>query len=209
MILLNLGEWWIALSGPQQAFWGISIVFSILFLIQFVFSLIGLDADTDMDSDMDISGDMDIDMDPGFGLDTDFTVLSVRSIIAFFTFFGWTGVLILNAGGTTLTAIGAASVAGLLAMLLVGYLIYLFSKLSQEGNLNINNALFNTGTVYLTIPAAETGQGKIHVTIDGTMREMNAITKEGIKIPTGADIRVVEVLEDNILLVEPIDNLLE
>lgn len=207
MILLNLGDWWVALSGAQQAFWGIAIVFSILFLIQFVFSLIGLDADADMDGDLDISGD--VDTDPGFGLDTDFTILSVRSIIAFFTFFGWTGVLVLNAGGTTLTAIGAASVAGLLAMLLVGYLIYLFSKLSQDGNLNIDNALFNTGTVYLTIPAAETGQGKIHVTIDGTMREMDAKTREGQRIPTGAEIRVVEILENNILLVEPIENLLE
>ena len=41
------------------------------------------------------------------------------------------------------------------------------------------------------------------------MREMDAITKEGMNIPTGADIRVVEVLDNNILLVEPINNLLE
>jgi len=183
MILLNLGDWWVALSGPQQVFWGISIVFSILFLIQFVFSLIGLDAD--------------------------FTVFSVRSIIAFFTFFGWTGVLVLNAGRSTLTAITFASIAGILAMLLVGYLIYIFSKLSQDGNYNINNAVFNTGKVYLTIPPAESGEGKIHVIIDGTMREMEATTREGEKIPTGADIRVVEVLDNNILLVEPIENLLE
>jgi len=207
MILLNLGDWWVALSGPQQVFWGISIVFSILFLIQFVFSLIGLDADTDMDGDIDISGELDAD--PGFGLDADFAVFSVRSIIAFFTFFGWTGVLVLNAGKSTLTAITAASISGILAMLLVGYLIYLFSKLSQEGNYNINNALFNTGKVYLTIPPAESGEGKIHLIIDGTMREMEAITKEGEKIPTGADIRVVEVLDNNLLLVEPIENLLE
>ena len=207
MILLNLGDWWVALSGPQQVFWGISIVFSILFLIQFVFSLIGLDADTDMDGDIDISGELDAD--PGFGLDADFAVFSVRSIIAFFTFFGWTGVLVLNAGKSTLTAITAASISGILAMLLVGYLIYLFSKLSQEGNYNINNALFNTGKVYLTIPPAESGEGKIHLIIDGTMREMEAITKEGEKIPTVADIRVVEVLDNNLLLVEPIENLLE
>ena len=209
MILLFLGDWWSALSGAQQAFWGIAIVFSILFLIQFVFSLIGLDADTDMDVDGDFDVSGDVDTDPGFGLDADFTILSVRSIIAFFTFFGWTGVLVLNSGRSTLQAIVFASVAGLLAMVLVGYLIYLFSKLSQEGNYNIDNALFNTGTVYLTIPGQESGKGKIHVTIDGTMREMDAITKEGDKIPTGADIRVVEVLENNVLLVEPIENLLE
>ena len=207
MILLNLGDWWTALSGPQQAFWGISIVFSILFLIQFVFSLVGLDADSGVDGDMDVS--LDADSDTGFELDTEFTILSVRSIIAFFTFFGWTGVLVLNAGGSTLAAIGSAAIAGFLAMLLVGYLIYLFSKLSEEGNIDVNNALFNTGKVYLTIPALEEGKGKIHITIDGSLREINAITKEKTALPTGSAIRVVEVLNDNLLLVEPIDNLLE
>lgn len=203
MILLNLGDWWTTLSSSQQVFWAIAIVFSILFLIQFVFSLIGLDADAEVDMETDM------DSDPGFGLDTDFTLLSVRSIIAFFTFFGWTGVLVLNAGRSTFEAIGYASVSGFLAMVLVGYMIYLFSKLSQENNLNIDNALFNTGKVYLTIPALESGKGKIHVHIDGTMREMDAMTKENNSLPTGSDIRVIEILENNILLVEPVENLLD
>lgn len=207
MILLNLGDWWAALSGPQQVFWGISIVFSILFLIQFVFSLIGVDADTDVEGEVDISGDTEMEAD--FSLDAEFTLLSIRSIIAFFTFFGWTGVLILNAGGSTLAAIGFASISGFLAMVLVGYLIYLFSKLSEEGNIDIHNALLNTGKVYLTIPAEEEKQGKIHITIDGSMREMNAITKTGQALPTGSDIRVIDILENNVLVVEPIDMLLE
>ncbi|MFK7978920.1 MAG: hypothetical protein AB8G86_02970 [Saprospiraceae bacterium] len=207
MILLNLGDWWIALSGPHQAFWGISIVFSILFLIQFVFSLIGLDADADIDGDMDMSGDMD--MDPGFGMDADFTVFSVRSIIAFFTFFGWTGVLVLNAGGDVLTALGFSFLSGTVAMLIVGYLIYLFSKLSEDGNIDMENALLNTGEVYLTIPGEEGGQGKIHITINNSFREINAVTKNFTPLPTGSKIRVIEIIEDNLLLVEPIEDLLE
>lgn len=203
MILLNLGDWWVALSGPHQAFWGISIVFSILFVIQFVFSLIGLDADMDMD--MDIDGDVD----GGFELDADFALFSVRSIIAFFTFFGWAGVLILNSGGSVLKAFAFATGSGFLAMLLVSYMIYLFFKLSEEGNVDINNALFNTGKVYLTIPAKESGQGKIHLLIENSMQEVNAVTKNLRPLPTGADIRVTEVLEDNLLVVEPIENLEE
>ena len=197
MILLNLGDWWVALSGPHQAFWGISIVFSILFVIQFVFSLIGVDADTDMDGDLDGS----------FELDADFALFSVRSIIAFFTFFGWAGVLILNSGGSVLKAFAFATGSGFLAMLLVSYMIYLFFKLSEEGNVDINKALFNTGKVYLTIPAEENGQGKIHLLIENSMQEVNAVTKNLTPLPTGADIRVVEVLEDNLLVVEPIENL--
>lgn len=207
MILLNLGDWWISLSSSLQVFWAISIVFSILFLIQFVFSLIGLDMDTDIEADMDISAD--IEAEPDFGLDADFTILSVRSIIAFFTFFGWTGVLVLNSGAATLTAVGFASLAGIAAMLLVGYMIYLFSKLSEDGNVDVNNSLFNTGKVYLTIPAEENGQGKIHITIDGSLREMNAITKNLKPLPTNTSIRVIEVIDNKLLVVEPIENLLD
>lgn len=207
MILLSLGDWWVALSGPQQVFWGISIVFSILFVIQFVFSLIGLDADADIDGDMDMSGDLDTD--PGFGMDADFTVFSVRSIIAFFTFFGWTGVLILNAGGDLMTALGFSFLSGTVAMLIVGYLIYLFSKLSEDGNIDMENALLNTGEVYLTIPGEESGQGKIHITVNNSFREINAVTKNFAPLPTGSRIRVIEIIDDNLLLVEPIEDLLE
>jgi membrane protein implicated in regulation of membrane protease activity len=155
----------------------------------------------------DLDGDIDVEASGEF--DSDFTLLSVRSIIAFFTFFGWTGVLILNAGGSTITAVSFAALAGLVAMAIVGYLIYLFSRLSEDGNVDINNALLNVGKVYLTIPAEEAGQGKIHITIDGSMKELNAITKNMEELPTGSKIRVIEVLDNNILIVEPIEKLLE
>ncbi len=194
--MLFLGEWWSSLNGVQQVFWGISIVFSVLFIIQFVISLIGLDFDGDVD--------VDVDTDTGssdYSLDADFTLLSVRSIIAFFTFFGWTGVLVLNTGGSTLMALGMASISGFAAMLLVGYMIYMFSKLSQDGNIDIREALFNTGEVYLTIPAQKNGYGKIHVKIQGSLKEMDAIT-EGNALPTGVPVKVIEILDENLLLVE-------
>ena len=192
------GDWWSSLNGIQQLFWGISIVFSVLFIIQFVLSLIGLDFDGDADVDVHA----DIDDGHSYQLDADFTLLSVRGIIAFFTFFGWTGVLVLNAGGSTLMALGFASLSGLAAMLIVGYMIYMFSKLTQAGNTDIQEALFQTGEVYLTIPAEKNGYGKIHLKIQGSLKEMDAIT-EGQTLLTGAPIKVIEVLDDNLLLVEP------
>jgi len=93
-MFLFLEDWWGPLSSTEKVFWGISLVFSVLFLIQFVVSLIGLDFDTD--SDVDVHADIETHSD--YHLDPSFTLLSVRSIIAFFTFFGWSGVLVLNAG---------------------------------------------------------------------------------------------------------------
>ena len=203
MILLILGNWFGGLTGIEQIFWGISIVFSILFLIQFVLSLVGLDLDAD--ADFDVSTDVE---GGDFSIDSGFTLFSVRSIIAFFTFFGWAGVLTLNAGGSTLMAVITASISGFAAMCIVGYVMYLASKLTESGTLDINEALYQNGEVYLSIPEAKSGQGKIHININGSLREMEAITT-GEALPNGAKIRVVEIISDNLLRVEPLKEFLD
>lgn len=204
MLLLVFGDWWSSLNGTEQMFWGISIIFSVLFVIQFVLSLIGLDFDSETDFEVGSHADVDAD----YSLDPSFTLFSVRSIIAFFTFFGWTGVLALNAGVGTTMAVVFASASGFAAMALVGYMMYLFSKLGESGNVDLNEALFQTGEVYLTIPAGKRNQGKIHINIQGVMKEMDAIT-EGKTLATGSKIRVVEILDDNLLLVESVEIFLE
>jgi membrane protein implicated in regulation of membrane protease activity len=192
-----MGEWWELLTGAEKAFWGIALVSSVLFLIQFILNLIGLDSDTDVD--LDVSGD--VDLDPGFSLDADFSLLSIRSIIAFFTFFGWAGVMTLNKGGSTWVAITFAALAGFAAMFVVAYMMFKFSQLDSSGTLNILHTIDNTGEVYLRIPEKATGTGLIHVKVDGTLREFQATT-HGKALPTGAKIKVLDVLENNILLVE-------
>lgn len=196
-------DWWEGLTNTEQVFWAISIIFSVLFLIQFVLSLVGLD----FDGDTDFDGPADADSSGGHHLDTDFTLLSVRSIIAFFTFFGWTGVLLLNAGSGTWTAIGFSCLSGFIAMFIVGYMMYLFSKLSESGTFKTQHALYNTGEVYLNIPSAKSGYGKVHLKVQGSLKEMDAVT-EGQALPTGSSVRVIDILDDNLLLVEPVEQLL-
>ncbi len=199
MTLLFMEEWWNPLNNAEKVFWAIALIFSVLFLIQFVLSMIGLDFDGD--ADIDIGGDADV----SGGLDTGFTVLSVRSIIAFFTFFGWTGVLVLNAGGASWLAITMAFAAGTAAMLLVAYMMYLFYKMSESGTVNLKKAVFKNAEVYIPIPANKNGFGKIHVKLSGAMKELDAVT-DGDAIPTGKAVKIVEVLNDDILLVEPVDH---
>ncbi|MEM7101987.1 MAG: hypothetical protein AAF502_02575 [Bacteroidota bacterium] len=190
--------WWAEFTNIEKLFWGISIIFSVLFIIQFVISLLGLDFDAD--ADLDVGGDVDghFEADPGF------TIFSVRSFIAFMTFFGWTGVMVLGNGGTALTAVLSATASGGAAMFVVGYIMYLFFRLQQSGTLQIENALGAVGEVYLIIPSAKKGRGKVLVKVQGTLREMDAIT-DGIELPTGSSIRVVDILENNLLLVEPVE----
>jgi len=188
-------DWWNALQSLEQVFWGIAIVSSVLFVIQFGLSLLGLDFESDVDVE---TGSTDFAVDPSFAL------FSVRSFIAFATFFGWAGVLALNSGYAKTMVIVWALIAGFSAMMLVAYLMYFFSTLSQEGNANVQDLLFENGSVYLTIPAHRKGAGKVHVTLASSLREMNAVT-EGEELASGKNVKIVEIIEDNVLVVEPIE----
>ena len=57
--------------------------------------------------------------------------------------------------------------------------------------------------VYLRIPATREGQGKVQISLLGSVQEISAMT-DGAFIPTGARVRVIQVIDDNTLLVEPI-----
>ena len=60
-------SWWASLNTIEQIFWGIAIVFSVLFIIQFGLSLFGLDFDADADVEVSSAGS-DYAIDPSFAL---------------------------------------------------------------------------------------------------------------------------------------------
>lgn len=192
----GITNWWAELATIDQVFWGIALAFSVLFLIQFGLTVFGLDFDAEADADIGGEG--------GYGLDPSFTLLSVRSIIAFFTFFGWAGVIArLNDYSTTWVLISAL-IAGFSAMFVVAYMMYFFSKLAETGNADLSELIFKNATVYLTIPERRKGKGKIHVTLQSSLREMDAVT-EGEQLPSGRAVKIIEIIENNVLVVEPVE----
>jgi hypothetical protein len=198
LLLSSLDDWWQALAASQQVFWVIACISSALFVALFGMSLLGVDADTDADVDFDVDHDTGHD----FSLDKDFSAFSVRSIIAFLTFFGWTGVYLLSQGSSVMWAILVATMSGAAAMFVVAYMIFKFAQLEKSTTVNVYNALDRTGEVYLSIPQHLEGKGKIHIVVDGSLHEFDATTN-GLQLPTGSHVRVVDVLEGQVLLVEP------
>jgi hypothetical protein len=194
MILMSFNQWWDALSPAHQVFWFISIIFSVLFFIQLVLLLIGFDSDR--------SGGYDHDRDTT-AFENEFSALSLKSIIAFFMFFGWTGVLIMGNQLSVWIAVLSATIAGLAAMFIVAYLIYKYAQLEQSGTLNLYQALDQPGEVYLPVPPRQSGRGKVHLLIEGRIMEVDAMT-DGDAINTGTPVRVVEIMDGNALKVEEI-----
>ena len=188
----GFNEWWITMTFAEQLFWLLGFSGTTLLILQTVLGMLGADADVDFDVDTEIS--------------LDFGVFSVKSVIAFITFFGWMGVIGLGRGWSLPLTILAAAGAGLVAMFLVAYMLFQFQKLESSGTMEFSDALLQEGEVYLAIPAAGIGQGQVSVEVNGQVRELTAVTSGGA-IPTGARIKVVDILEENLLLVEALPEL--
>lgn len=187
--MLWITGWWTSLDQSHQIFWGIAIIATALFLIQVILSLIGLGADLEADFD---------DIDGGFSL------ISFRSVIAFLMFFGWGGVVSLYQGFDVSKAVMIAVLTGFLAMLGVAYLLAQMLKMQESGTVNLSTTIREFADVYLTIPGKKKGLGKIHIPIDGKTMEFNAMTAFN-EIGTGERVQVMEIMENNVMLVRPIN----
>jgi len=198
--MLSINNWWHNLEGLEQVFWAIAIIFTILFLIQFVLSIIGLGVDADLDVSGHLDTDLHGDIHPDYSVDPSFTLFSVRSVIAFFTFFGWVGVIALSNGLGTVLALVLATTSGLIAMVFVAVILYQLIKLSEEGTVRIDEALGKYAEVYIPIPEKRNGKGKVIVEFEHRSMELDAIT-DGHLLPTGTVVYIFKVYDDNVLLV--------
>lgn len=185
---------WASLSLFEQVFWVIAIPATLIFVILLILTIFGSDTDTDVDSDVD--GNLaDGDSIP-------FQFISMKNIVAFFAVFGWSGIGFINAGFVAWLVIILAIICGLIMMAAMAALFYFMSRLAESGTLKMKNAIGRLGEVYLVIPANRKGFGKVQLSVQGSLRTLDAITDEPEPIPTSAIIEVLEVIDEQILLVK-------
>jgi hypothetical protein len=171
---------------PLQIFYTIGIVAALMLFLQAGMLLLGFDGHHDFDpSHAD-----------GVGF------ISLRSIVGFFVGFGWTGVIAYKAGWGVMGATVAAFAAGLIVMAAIYSLIRLLYKTRSSGNIRMENAIGQTGRVYLSIPSSAAGGGQVQITFQGQMQTLPALTRGSEGIPTGSAIIVREIIPPETLVVE-------
>lgn len=190
----SFSAWWDALTSLQKVFWCLAVPFSLLMVVQLVMTFIGADSDVDLEVSDDGSSHFE---DEGGS----FQIFTIKNFIAFFTVMGWSGLGCLQGGMAPVAAILVSVVCGTAMMLLMAWLLWRMSKLVDSGTLNMKNAIGTVGEVYLTIPASKGGLGKISVKVQGSFRELDAMTEDENEIRTGSVIRITGVVSDHVLLV--------
>lgn len=179
-------------AAPElRVFWYVALPTSVIFLIQTVMTFIGADANDG--GGADFSGDLDGD--------TPFQLLSLRNLINFLLGFSWGGISLWNLFENKTILVIVAFLIGTAFLFVFLFVMKQMTKLQEDNTVKITDALQKTGSVYLTVPENKSGIGKIQVSIRGSQREFQAVT-QGESLHSGTVIRVIEILDDNLCLVE-------
>jgi hypothetical protein len=172
-----------------KSYWYIALPVSLFFLLQTIMTFIGLSGgETDIDSD---SGDTDLP----------FEIFTLRNLINFLLGFSWTGISLYDSIENKLILILISVVVGILFIGIFFILIKQILKLGEDNSFKFENTINQTATVYLTIPEAKSGVGKVQVSVNGSYHELQAMTEASEKITTGSVVKIRNV-ENNILIVE-------
>lgn len=218
-----LSTWWGGLDIFSQILHCISIPSTLILIIQTILIIAGF-GDSGPDTNLsDTSGldlpDGGVDFDGGTdlsGIDGDVSghdvgnpadasamhLFTFQGIITFLCVFAWSAILTYIGTNSILLSLLVGFVLGAGAMFGVAKIIQASAKLAQNGNINAKNYLGELGTVYLVIPAAEKGRGKVNISLGERYVEFDAITEDADDIPSGTSVRVVDVRSESLLVVE-------
>ena len=181
----NIGSW---LGQGQQVYLFIAVVGSAVFVLQFILSIAGVDGGADADGFEVESHDVaDI-----HGLN----FFSLKSIVAFLTFFGWGGFFWGHLGWSGL---GLAVFCGGVMMFLTAMILSLLLRMQQSGNVGAADLVGCSGVVYLTVPGGRAPGGIVTVKLADRTRQVEARSDE--ELSTGVAVTIEAEIGNGIVLV--------
>ena len=197
-----IATWWAELSLVMKILWGVTLTASLVFIIQSILTFVGADVDSDFDVDVDTS----IDGGDLSNIDGGANLYTFRNFVNFILGFGWSAILLQDSVPHVALRIVLSVIIGVALVAAVMYLFKWLAGMQQSGNINLQKSASGCeGKVYLSIPENRSGAGKVQITINGAVREYDAVTESETPLKTGTSIRVVDALDANTLLVEEIN----
>lgn len=191
-----------AITGLELVFVACALIGGGFFVIRLVMMFIGFGHDGGDGSAMDSVHDgtaTDVHHDVS-ATDISFKTLSLQGLTSFFMMFGLVGWAMLRQSQfTPAVSVLGATIAGLATVFVIKLIFQWAGKMQSSGTLNLNNAIGQQGSVYLTIHPGQTG--RVQVPVQDRLLTLDARSESTQAIKTGDPVRVVKVA-NNILIVE-------
>ena len=175
-----------------------AIIGGAVFALRLVLMLIGIGDDHSFGGDHDVTGDAGADASHS-DHDVGTKLLSIQGIAAFLMMFGLVGLaLTREASLNPQLALLASLAAGLASMWIVAKVFSMMVGLQSSGTLDLEHAIGEEGTVYLTIKPGAGGQ--VQVKLQGRLGVFDAQVDGGREIATGRSVRVVSVRANSLVV---------
>lgn len=188
MQILLLMDWWKAMGSTTQAFMSMAIVSTLLLAMLIAIHLMGLEHDAES-SDTAAS-------------ERKRQWFDARMILVFCTVCSWL-IVVFNFAqfNLKLSLLFAVLIAAPLAFFSRYMLKRWFTPFEEVSKLDL---LQTTGEVLQSIPPHRNGFGKVYLSLPEAPFQIEAITA-GQELSPGAHVRVIDVIDDRIILVEPVE----
>jgi len=165
-----------------------AILGTVYFLFQIFMGGIG--------GDLDVGADLDVDLDTGVGHGdapgAEVGVLSLQSLSAFFMASGWSGFAALRLLDFGIT--GAVMIALISGVVFAWALVWIMRKmlrLQNSGNVSLGQTMGLDGDVYIQVPPAGQGSGRVKLIMGTRQREFSAVQAGSEPIASRTRVRVV------------------
>lgn len=201
-----MDAWWKGLTVLQQILFIIGFATTLFMIIQIIMIVIGglgghedaFEPDGDVDS-------VDTINDEGIGSISGLKLISLRTIIVFLAIGSWMAFAMCPVFPTMQwLAVIIGAVVGIAAAVAFAFIMRAFLKLQSAGNIEAANCKGHIAEVYLTIPAARNGYGKVQVIVQERLTEFDAVTDSDGDLRTGTQVKIIDNVNQGVLLVEPL-----
>lgn len=178
------------LSWAEQLLWVAAVVFTILLSIFLIMQFFNEEHDHS---------------------ETRPKITGARFILTFFTFWAWTSLLAHIWEPGLLISLLDGLPFGVLAALFPSLILRLRKPVkkivpSNRPEFNYQEALTSTGEVLQYIPPHQAGLGRVHLNLRKAPYALDAVSI-GAEIRPGDSVRVVDIVDNHILVVEPLQHI--
>lgn len=177
-----------SLIEKDSIYWFCALVGTGMFVIQLLFTLVGLDGDAELESD-------------SFADAGKFKWITRQGVTGFLMIFGLTALSCQKEFElSTVSTLLIAGFFGLLAVFVAGFIFKIVRKLQSTGTVfNIDETIGKEAYVYQQIPTS--GKGKISISLHGFTHELDAVTFDSDEIPSFSLVSIIKKIDNHTVFV--------